>query len=105
MSANALIPLTSFGVHQVTFTDIDDPSIMGTGKIIDNVTPDNNQEMIDILTFTMPLLPIDKPNHLLGIGDLQSIESCIKLGIDTFDSSYPTRCARHGLLFTHQGFI
>lgn len=48
MSTNALIPLTNFGVHQVTFTDIDDPSIMGTGKIIDNVTPDNNQEMIDL---------------------------------------------------------
>ena len=48
MSTNALIPLKNFGVHQVTFTDIDDPSIMGTGKIIDNVTPDNNQEMIDL---------------------------------------------------------
>lgn len=48
MATNALIPLTNFGVHQVTFTDIDDPSIMGTGKIIDNVTPDNNQEMIDL---------------------------------------------------------
>ena len=48
MSTNALIPLTNFGVHQVTFTDIVDPSIMGTGKIIDNVTPDNNQEMIDL---------------------------------------------------------
>jgi len=25
------------------------------------------------------------------------------LGIDTFDSSHPTRCARHGLLFTKDG--
>ena len=48
MSTNALIPLTNFGVHQITFSDIVDPSIMGTGKIIDNVTPDNNQEMIDL---------------------------------------------------------
>ena len=65
----------------------------------------HHKEMIDMLTFTMPLIPIDKPNHLLGIGDPQSIESCIKLGIDTFDSSHPTRCARHGLLFTNQNFV
>ncbi len=61
------------------------------------------QEMIDMLTFTLPLLPIEKPNHLLGIGDLESIERCIPLGIDTFDSSYPTRAARHGILLTKKG--
>jgi queuine tRNA-ribosyltransferase len=65
----------------------------------------NREEMIDMLTFTMPLLPEDKPNHLLGIGDLASIQPCIELGIDTFDSSHPTRCARHGLLFTTNGFV
>lgn len=61
------------------------------------------EEMIAMLTYAMPLLPTDKPNHLLGIGDLGSLEPCIKLGIDTFDSSHPTRCARHGLLFTFAG--
>lgn len=65
----------------------------------------NREEMIDMLSFVMPLLPNDKPNHLLGIGDLASIEPCIKLGIDTFDSSHPTRCARHGLFFTTKGLI
>lgn len=62
-----------------------------------------HQEMFDMLSCVVPLLPDAKPNHLLGIGDLTSIEECIKLGIDTFDSSHPTRCARHGLLFTKQG--
>lgn len=60
-------------------------------------------EMIEMLTFTMPLLPVEKPNHLLGIGDLESIDQCIPLGIDTFDSSYPTRAARHGILLTKNG--
>ncbi len=59
----------------------------------------NRQEMIDMLTYTVPLLPSGAPNHLLGIGDLESVDACIRLGIDTFDSSHPTRCARHGLLF------
>jgi queuine tRNA-ribosyltransferase len=61
------------------------------------------QQMFAMLSFTMPLLPVEKPNHLLGIGDLESIEQCIPLGIDTFDSSYPTRAARHGILLTNHG--
>ncbi len=65
----------------------------------------NRAEMIEMLQFMMPLLPEDKPNHLLGIGDLESIQPIVELGIDTFDSSHPTRCARHGLLFTTQGMV
>ncbi|MBY0529089.1 MAG: tRNA-guanosine(34) transglycosylase [Rhabdochlamydiaceae bacterium] len=61
------------------------------------------QEMQTMLSALMPSLPIDKPNHLLGIGDLESIDQCIPLGIDTFDSSYPTRAARHGILLTKSG--
>lgn len=60
-------------------------------------------EMIEMLSYTMPQLPKEKPNHLLGIGDLPSITAAIPLGIDTFDSSYPTRCARHGLVLTKNG--
>ncbi len=62
-----------------------------------------HQEMFDMLAFLMPRIPVETPNHLLGIGDLTSLEPCIKLGVDTFDSSHPTRCARHGLLFTFEG--
>lgn len=65
----------------------------------------NRPEMIEMLQFMMPLLPDDKPNHLLGIGDLASLEACVPLGLDTFDSSHPTRCARHGHLFTKQGTV
>jgi queuine tRNA-ribosyltransferase len=61
------------------------------------------EEMHALLSFTLPHLPEEKPNHLLGIGDLPSIERSIPLGIDTFDSSYPTRAARHGILLTAQG--
>ncbi len=61
------------------------------------------EQMIAMLAQLMPQLPPQKPNHLLGIGDLESLDQSITLGIDTFDSSHPTRCARHGLLFTTQG--
>lgn len=61
------------------------------------------EEMFAMLSKTVPSLPEEKPNHLLGIADLASLESCIPLGIDTFDSSYPTKAARHGTLLTNQG--
>jgi queuine tRNA-ribosyltransferase len=63
------------------------------------------EEMVNMLIGMMPFLEPEKPNHLLGIGDLPSLEKCIPLGIDTFDSSYPTKCARHGLLLTFEGPI
>jgi len=61
------------------------------------------EEMHAILAHTLPLLPKEKPNHLLGIGDLESIDKGILLGIDTFDSSYPTKAARHGVALTWDG--
>jgi queuine tRNA-ribosyltransferase len=65
----------------------------------------NKPEMVAMLSSLTPRLPQEKPNHLLGIGDLESIAACIPLGIDTFDSSYPTRAARHGTLLTQNGPI
>jgi len=65
----------------------------------------NHEQLFELLDFTMPLIPEEKPNHLLGIGDLRSLEKCITFGVDTFDSSHPTKCARHGLIFTHNGNI
>ncbi|MBS0620626.1 MAG: tRNA-guanosine(34) transglycosylase [Verrucomicrobia bacterium] len=61
------------------------------------------EQMFQMLQETLPKLPAEKPNHLLGIGDLESIAACVPLGIDTFDSSYPTRAARHGVLLTKEG--
>lgn len=60
----------------------------------------NRHEMHELLTFTTKYLPEEKPIHLLGIGDLPSLTRSIPLGIDTFDSSYPTKAARHGILLT-----
>ncbi len=61
------------------------------------------EQMYTMLKKTLPHLPEDKPNHLLGIADLPSLEACVPLGIDTFDSSYPTKAARHGTLLTDEG--
>jgi queuine tRNA-ribosyltransferase len=63
----------------------------------------NRPEMINMLTEVMPSVPPERPNHLLGIGDLPSIKECIPLGLDTFDSSYPTKAARHGTILRTDG--
>jgi queuine tRNA-ribosyltransferase len=60
-------------------------------------------EMEVMLRDLTPHLPDERPRHLLGIGDLPSIAAAIPLGIDTFDSSYPTRAARHGMALTQNG--
>ncbi len=62
-------------------------------------------EMVTMLTGMIDFLPPERPRHLLGIGDIPSLEETITLGIDTFDSSHPTKCARHGMLFTFNGFL
>lgn len=84
-------------------------SILGNlpfdGHAIGGSLGKTRDEMISMLTAMMSSLPTEKPNHLLGIGDLPSIERSIPLGIDTFDSSYPTKCARHGVLLTFDGPI
>jgi len=57
-------------------------------------------ELVELLGHLMPQLPKDRPNHLLGIGDVRSILGSIPHGVDTFDSTFPTRNARHGQLMT-----
>lgn len=65
----------------------------------------DRQEMLGLMKDVLPWLDESRPNHLLGVGDLPSIEGIVPLGVDTFDSSHPTKCARHGLLFTKQGTV
>ena len=57
-------------------------------------------KMYEILNWTIPLLPQEKPRHLLGIGYLEDFERAIKAGVDLFDCVYPTRFARHGIALT-----
>lgn len=53
-----------------------------------------HEDMYNILEWTLPLLPDEKPRHLLGIGDVPGIFEAVARGIDTFDCVAPTRNAR-----------
>ncbi|MBS0634043.1 MAG: tRNA-guanosine(34) transglycosylase [Verrucomicrobia bacterium] len=65
----------------------------------------NKADILELLANTVPHLPDPFPRHLLGIGDLASLEASVPHGIDTFDSSYPTKLARHGVALSHQGQV
>ena len=63
----------------------------------------DRSELVELLRFVVPNLPEGRPNHLLGIGDEESIAAAVRLGVDTFDSCFPTRMGRHGNLLTRTG--
>ncbi len=59
----------------------------------------SKEEMYQVLEWTTPLLPQDRPRHLLGIGEVEDIFEVVKRGIDLFDCVLPTQIARTGTLF------
>ncbi|GEN33071.1 tRNA guanosine(34) transglycosylase Tgt [Aneurinibacillus danicus] len=59
--------------------------------------------MYEVLDYTVPLLPANKPRYLMGVGSPDAlIEGAIR-GIDMFDCVLPTRIARNGTCMTSQG--
>lgn len=57
------------------------------------------ETMRDILEWTVPYLPEDKPRYLMGLGKPEEIVAAVNSGIDMFDCVIPTREGRHGRLF------
>ena len=53
----------------------------------------------DILAWTAPLLPADKPRYLMGLGKPEELVAAVNAGMDMFDCVIPTREGRHGRLF------
>ena len=63
------------------------------------------EDMWRIANYTAQLIPKNKPRYLMGVGTPDDILDGIKAGIDMFDCVMPTRNARNGSLFTHDGKI
>jgi len=61
--------------------------------------------MRDVLEWTLPLLPENKPRYLMGVGMPEDILHATLSGIDLFDCVLPTRNARNGMLFTSSGKV
>ncbi len=64
---------------------------------------ETHEEMYHILDVTIPHLPENKPVYLMGVGTPDNIVEAVYRGVDFFDCVYPSRNARHGQLYTHDG--
>ena len=61
--------------------------------------------MYEVLDYTTPLMPKDKPRYLMGVGSPDAlIEGAIR-GVDMFDCVLPTRIARNGTAMTSEGKV
>jgi queuine tRNA-ribosyltransferase len=102
-----------FGIIQGgMFPDLRDTSLQGLtdigfdGYAIGGLSVgEPKEEMIKILDHTTPKMPEQKPRYLMGVGRPEDIVEAVRRGVDMFDCVMPTRNARNGHLFTHQGVV
>lgn len=66
---------------------------------------ETKEEMIDILNFTIPFLPEDKPRYNMGVGTPDYLFESFEAGIDMADCVLPTRIARNGTALTSEGRV
>ncbi len=64
---------------------------------------ESKRVMNEVLEYTTPIMPTDKPRYLMGIGSPGSLIDGALRGIDMFDCVLPTRIARNGTCMTSNG--
>jgi queuine tRNA-ribosyltransferase len=107
-AASALFGIVQGGIHldlrkrsveEIASLDFDGVAIGGVS------VGEPKEEMFQVVDFTAPLLPADKPRYLMGVGTPEDLVNGVAAGIDMFDCVMPTRNARNGSLFTSFGKI
>lgn len=61
--------------------------------------------MFQVLDFTTPVLPQDKPRYLMGVGKPDDLVGAVARGVDMFDCVLPTRSGRTSQAFTRRGTV
>lgn len=59
-----------------------------------------NNLLTEVIAYTRAVIPAEYPMHALGVGHPANVVACTRLGYGLFDSTMPTRDARHGRLYT-----
>ncbi len=59
--------------------------------------------MHETIRLNLTQIPPDKPRYLMGVGSPVELLESISLGVDIFDSAFPTRNARHQTVMTRHG--
>ena len=63
------------------------------------------EEFLDILRYTTPKMPKNKPRYLMGVGTPDYLIEAALAGIDMCDCVLPTRIARNGTAMTWNGKV
>jgi len=58
--------------------------------------------MMDVVT---PMMKVEKPRYLMGVGTPGDLVEGVRRGVDMFDCVMPTRNGRNGFLFTSEGTL
>jgi len=64
---------------------------------------ERHEALCQVVGWTAPLLPRDRPRYLMGVGEVRDVVASVGLGVDLFDCVLPTRNGRNGLAFTADG--
>jgi len=66
---------------------------------------ESKEEFLNVLKYTTPLMPENKPRYLMGVGTPDYLIESAIAGIDMCDCVWPTRIARHGTAITSHGKV
>jgi queuine tRNA-ribosyltransferase len=64
---------------------------------------EGHDPMVRTVDHTAPLLPVEKPRYLMGVGMPADLIAAVRAGVDMFDCVLPTRNGRNSYAFTENG--
>lgn len=93
-----------YGVtHGGQFKDLREQSVRFVDENFDAIALGgahlSKQNLYDVVDWTTDIVTLEKPRHLLGIGEVDDLFEGVERGIDTFDCVIPTRIGRTGFFF------
>ncbi len=103
-----LFPIVQGG----SYTDLREQSIQAlTPLAIDGIAVgwvsvgESREKIEEVVAFTGPRLPKDKPRYLMWVGTPDDLLFAIEQWFDMFDCVLATRLGRHGVMFSQEGNI
>jgi queuine tRNA-ribosyltransferase len=88
-----------FSTYKINEMDFDGYALGGL------VIGESRGELMDAVKLSVEHFKVDKVRYLMGLGSPPDIIRAIGMGVDCFDSIYPTSNARHGSMLTRKGRI
>jgi queuine tRNA-ribosyltransferase len=105
---HALFPIVQGGMYAdlrrvclEQLTELDTPGY-AIGGLSVGEPRELSQEMTEV---TAPLLPVNKPRYVMGVGMPEELAEYVSRGVDMMDCVLPSRNARNGCLFTFAGRV